>query len=205
MLEIIFGTTNPAKIAQAKGALAGMDIDIKGLSEFDNLPKIIEDGKTAQENARKKALGFAKAIGKTVFSMDNALYFDGVNAEEQPGINIRRIKGIEDRPTDKQMIDYYTELAKKYGGEITGHFEFAIAIAKPEALVEETTIKAPQRHFMSKPSPIIIDGYPMESLQVDAKTGKYVSEMTQEEQDKYWQESVGTELKELFSRLIKNS
>lgn len=204
MQEIIFGTTNPAKIAQVKGALADLEIEIKGLNEFSNLPNIIENGKTAQENASKKAIGFAKSTGKIVFSMDNALYLDGLNDDEQIGINVRKIDGIDGRPTDEQMIQYYSELVKNHGGEMTGHWEFAIAVANPEGIMKEVIVKTPTRYFKAKPSAIILKGYPLESIQVDMKTGKYISEMTQKEQDRFWQESVGKELKELFTELFEN-
>lgn len=203
MREIIFGTTNPAKIAQVKGALAGLKIDIKGLNDFKNLPQIAEDGVTAKENAKKKAIAFAKAIGKIVFSMDNALYLHGVSEDEQPGMNVRRIKGFEGRPTDEQMIEYYSGLVNKYGGEMTGHWEFAIAVANPDGIMKEVVIKTPTRYFKGESSSIIAEGYPLESLQVDMKSGKYISEMNQDEQDRFWQESVGKELKEFFTGLFK--
>ena len=50
------------------------------------LPGVVEDGTTAQENARKKAIAYAKALGRLVLSMDNALYFDdlgGVMTDNQ--------------------------------------------------------------------------------------------------------------------------
>lgn len=58
MKEIIFGTTNPAKIIQAQAALDQLGIVVRGLVGFENLPKVVEDGATAQENARKKALAY---------------------------------------------------------------------------------------------------------------------------------------------------
>ncbi|MFL5802701.1 MAG: hypothetical protein ACJ8CR_13285, partial [Roseiflexaceae bacterium] len=37
-------------------------------------------------------------------------------------------------------------------------------------------------------------GYPLESLQIEPEGGKYISEMTSEEQDAFWQRIVGKEL-----------
>ena len=204
MRTIIFGTTNPAKIAQVKGALAGLSVDIKGIDDYKNLPKIVEDGKTAQENARKKAVIFAKATDQTVFSMDNALYLDGLGEAAQPGINVRRIQGFNGRPTDQQLIDYYSNLINQYGGEMTGYWEFAIAIAGPVGVLKEVVIKTSTRYFRSKPSQNITAGYPLESLQVDGKTGKYISDMNQREQDTFWQESIGKELRQLFIKLFED-
>lgn len=65
--QITFGTTNEAKIKQIRGALAPAGIEVNGVIDKSALPEVVEDGKTANENARKKALAYAKALGKTVF------------------------------------------------------------------------------------------------------------------------------------------
>src|SRR5271157_4007361 len=91
--KIIIGTTNPAKIAQMRDVLAPIGIQVEGIDK-KLLPKVIEDGTTAQENARKKAITYAKALNQTVFSMDNALFIDGLVPEDQPGIHVRRIGGL---------------------------------------------------------------------------------------------------------------
>ncbi len=85
MKEIIVGTTNPAKIEQIRDALQPLEIIINGISKDAILPDVEEDGKTPQQNAQKKALAYAKVLGKNVLSMDNALYLDGLRPEETAG------------------------------------------------------------------------------------------------------------------------
>jgi inosine/xanthosine triphosphate pyrophosphatase family protein len=194
MKEIIFGTKNPAKIAQVQGVLAPLGIKIKGIEGYDKLPEIIEDGETAQENARKKAITFAMAIGKPVFSMDNALYFDELKDSLQPGIHVRRIGKNDHRHTDEELIEYYANLINNHGGKMIGRWHFAVAIAKPDGNVIEGLLVSPPRHFTSKVSPKIISGYPLESLQIDQGTGKYISEMTESELASFWQRAVGNQL-----------
>ena len=68
----------------------------------DNLGIVLEieeDGTTAQENARKKSLLYARAVGQPVLSLDNALYLQGLSKDEQPGIHTRRIPGKAGRAT----------------------------------------------------------------------------------------------------------
>jgi XTP/dITP diphosphohydrolase len=74
MKEILFGTTNEAKVKQLQGALAPVGVNVRGVKDKALLPTVEEDGSTAQENAKKKAMAYAKALGVTVLSMDNALY-----------------------------------------------------------------------------------------------------------------------------------
>ncbi len=201
MQQIIVGTKNEAKLAQIKGALASLQFNIIGLSDDDNLPDIKEDGKTAQENAKKKALAYTKELGHPVLSMDNALYFEKLPDEKQPGINVRRIEGRNDRPTDTELINYYSELVKGLGGRANAHWDFAICFACPDGKVHETTIVSP-RIFTSKISSKTIEGYPLESIQIEPKTGQYISEMTQEEQDIFWQEAIGKELCQFVKSFI---
>src|SRR3989344_4795544 len=93
MKTLVMGTTNPAKIAQVRDALAPADIWVEGVTDEKLLPEVVEDGITVQENARKKATAYAKALGRTVISMDNALFLDGLAPEDQPGIHVRRVGG----------------------------------------------------------------------------------------------------------------
>ncbi len=39
-------------------------------------------------------------------------------------------------------------------------------------------------------------GYPLESIQIDPQSQKYISEMTQDEQNNFWQKAIGQPLLE---------
>ncbi|MFA6493066.1 MAG: non-canonical purine NTP pyrophosphatase [Patescibacteria group bacterium] len=199
MKKIIFGTTNPGKVAHVQAALDPLGIKVLGLSKFKNLPDIEEDGKTPQENSQKKAAAYCEAIDQPVLSMDNALYIDGLDDNVQPGMHVRRIPGYNGRPTDEEMLEYYSALIKKHGGNMTGHWEFSICLAFPNGTTKEITAISKTRYFTSKISPKRMPGYPLESIQIDKELGKYIVEMTKEESDQFWQESVGKELRTLFS------
>jgi len=179
-MKLIFGTKNQAKIDQIKGALVNQDIEISGLPKNIDFPEIAEDGKTAQENARKKAVAYSEMLNQTVLSMDNALYIDGLPEEKQPGINVRKINNQTDRPTDDELLQYYSQLIDGLGGKASGRWEFALCLAAPTGKIKETTIISP-RVFTSEASDKIIEGYPLESIQIDPDSGKYISEMTSEE------------------------
>ena len=164
---------------------------------------MVEDGTTAQENARKKALVYAKTLGKTVLSMDNALYFADLEDDpRQPGINVRRFAEGKERPSDQEMLTYYLDLIANLGGEIKGRWEFAVCIATPSGEFKETTIVSP-RTFTSTPGSKITEGYPLESLQKDPKTGKYVSEMTRSEAAEFWNRQIGKPLQEFVLLVLR--
>lgn len=200
MESIIIGTKNPAKIEQIRGALALAGIGVEGLPVDMEFEEIKEDGITAQENARKKALVYSRALGKPVLSMDNALYFDGLKSEQQPGINVRRIGQRTDRPSDEELIVYFQELISGLGERVGGRWEFAICVAYPDGSTKETTIISP-RVFTSKRSEKFIPGYPLESLQIDPESGRYISEMSPDEQGRFWQKAIGAPLCEFVRNL----
>jgi XTP/dITP diphosphohydrolase len=200
MKEIIFGTKNPAKILQIQGVLLPIGIKVKGIAEYKINIQPPENFETPQENARSKALTYAKAIGEPVLSMDNALYFEGLDPKDQPGVHIRRIASRTDRPADQEVLNYWTQKIEILGGSIKGYFNFAICFGYPNGKMVETIIRS-DRIFVSKVSKVVIPGYPLESIQIDPITNKYVSEMTQAQQDQYWRNTIGKELVEFISRL----
>lgn len=200
MKEIIIGTTNEAKVKQIRGALAPLALAVRGIDKKTALPHIDEDGKTALENAIKKALAYAKALNMTVLSMDNALYFDELAPNEQPGLHVRRIPTDSERPSDDEMLRYYAALVSRFGERTSGRWEFGVCIASPDGKYETTTILSP-RIFTNIPSASIVPGYPLESMQIDPETGKYISEMSQEEQDVFWQRAIGKPLQEFVKNI----
>lgn len=191
-MTLIVGTTNNAKIEQIRSALKSLNLDIQGLSE-KAFPAIKENGATALENARSKAIFYSASMGLPVLSTDNALYFDNLASDKQPGLNVRRINGQDNRASDEELLNYYSSLIKELGDKITGYWEFGFCLAYPDGSVKEMTMKFP-RIFVSHPSSRIIKDYPLESIQINPETNQYISEMTQEEQDNFWQKIIGKEL-----------
>jgi len=200
MKEITIGTTNEAKVKQIRGTLLPLGIAVTGMDDKGLLPDVKEDGTTAQENARKKAIAYAQALNKVVLSMDNALYLNGLADSEQPGINVRRINNRTDRPSDQELLEYYSKKVEDLGGNIEGHWKFAICVATPMGNIKETTIESP-RIFTSKVSSVNIPGYPLESIQIDPVSKKYISEMSQNEQDIFWQKMIGQQLCDFVASL----
>ncbi len=198
-MALIIGTKNSAKIWQINCALKSLNLEIQGLPDQE-FPEIKEDGSTALENARSKAIFYAAAIGSPVLSTDNALYLDGLALEQQPGLNVRRIGGRSDRASDSEVLAHYSGLVEKLGGRIGGYWEYGICLAYPDGQTEEMIMKSP-RLFVSQPSPKTIKDYPLESIQICPETGRYVAEMTPEEQDDFWQKTIGRELCDFINKI----
>lgn len=201
MNKIIVGTRNEAKVKQIRGALSSLRYEIEGLPTNIKLPDVIEDGTTPQENARKKVMAYSRILDGVVMSMDNALYLDDLPDDQQPGMNVRKINGRVDRPTDQELLDHYIRVVKTLGARVNGRWEFAICIAKAGTILGETTIMSP-RVFIPSPSSKMVPGYPLESIQIDPGSGKYISEMTPEESDQFWQKMIGGPLCTFVSGIL---
>jgi Ham1 family len=142
MLNILFATTNPGKLMRYQKHYSASKYEGKytfyTLSQLGiKNPDHYDDDYTEQENAVHKADVFYNTLrhsdvdlpkGKwIVVSLHTGLYFDQVKNLEQPGAHIKRASGAgifegNDEEVFKQMSEYYSKLAKKYGGQLTGHF-----------------------------------------------------------------------------------
>ena len=89
--RILVASTNPGKLAEMRQMLGG-DIEWVGLGDFPDIPEIEEDGKTFAENARKKAIGYAKATGLWTLADDSGLVIDALGGE--PGVKSARFAGF---------------------------------------------------------------------------------------------------------------
>lgn len=116
-MRILYGTTNQAKFESMKKITKSLGIEIVSLNQLNQpIPIVSEDGKNPLENAKIKAKAYYKAFSMPVFSCDSGLYFDDLDEALQPGTHIRRVNGRE--LTDEEMIEYYSDLAKKHGNQL---------------------------------------------------------------------------------------
>jgi XTP/dITP diphosphohydrolase len=85
--KILVATTNPGKIAELR-AMLEFDVEWVGLADFPNINEVKEDGETFAENARKKAIGYAKKTGLWTIADDSGLVIDAMGGE--PGVKSAR-------------------------------------------------------------------------------------------------------------------
>ena len=95
--EMILGTRNHGKIAEFRSLFKGMQIKLLSFYDFPDVPPVVEDGKTFQENAAKKAKAIAKATGRIAVSDDSGLEVDFLKGV--PGVYSARFAG--ERATDR--------------------------------------------------------------------------------------------------------
>lgn len=182
-MKIIFGTGNQAKLDAMKRRLEPLGVELMGLRDIDMaIPDIIENGNTPLENAAKKAGAYYTAFHMPVFSCDSGLYIDNVSDSEQPGVHVRTINGKY--LTDDEMLEHYTKLAARHGNPVA-RYRNAICLYVSDRKI----YSAMDKDMESKPfiltsiphSKIRKEGFPLDSISIDIKTGEYFYDLSQEE------------------------
>lgn len=160
-------------------AVSTLEIEIIGLDDLDvKIPDIPENGSTPLENAEIKARAYFEAFKIPVFSCDSGLYFDGLADDEQPGIYVRRVDGRE--LNDAEMTKHYAALSLRHGGNIVGRYRNAIyLIMDKDRHYSSMDISIATEPFIlaSKPHEKSVQGFPLDRLSKDIKSGKYYYDM----------------------------
>lgn len=90
MKTFILATHNRDKIKEFSGKL-GSAVNLKTLDDYPDLPDVVEDGKTLEENALKKASEIYAYTGLPAIADDTGLEVDTLNGA--PGIYSSRFAG----------------------------------------------------------------------------------------------------------------
>lgn len=180
MKELLFATGNIAKVNRFKDKLNSNNINLISLKDINIKLDVIEDGKTAIENALIKARAYSNKLNMPVIAMDDTLYFDNVPTSIQPGLMVRRVNNKV--LTDEEMINYYSSLAKKYGidGKITARWIYGMALINNDKEYTYTWSKE-DFYITDKPSDIINPGYPLNSISINKKLNKYFTEINSDD------------------------
>lgn len=104
-MKILIATRNEGKLREMKAALSELPVEILSLTDFENLPDAVEDGKTFEDNARIKAKFFQKLTGLACLADDSGLEVDALNGA--PGVNSARFAGYhaEDGTNNQKLLD----------------------------------------------------------------------------------------------------
>lgn len=178
--EILYATTNDSKLRVMQSIL-GNEYKILSLKDVDIKSQVEEDGINPTENALKKARDCYEKTGKPSFSMDFGLFIEGLSDEEQPGPSVKRLLPIskEREPEDEEVLEFYKNIVTRLGGKANAYWLRALAYVSQNGEFTEE-IKIP-KILVDTPSDTRRKGFPMTSLQIDTLTGKYESELTDEE------------------------
>ncbi len=181
-MKVLFATTNPAKIEKYKKALEEKGIELITIKDLDFKLNIEESGKDAIENAYIKAKAYYDATGIITIGMDNNLFIEELPDEKQPKTHVRRVNGKE--LNDDEMIEYYTNLVREYGGKLTAKWVYGMVIYDNNG-AESYSWSKEHFYFVDKPCKKRNQGYPLDSISIVPKFNKYLVELTDEDKKQY--------------------
>ena len=127
--KLILATSNPGKIEEIRAILADVPVEIQSLLDFPDVPEIVENGKTFEENALIKARIIFNYKGLPVLSDDTSLEVFSIGME--PGIYSARYSGhnVSYADNNRKLLK---ELSKMSGEMRRAQFRCVVAFKTGE-------------------------------------------------------------------------
>ena len=122
--KIVLASRNKKKTLEIAELLATIGFQVVPVTDFPDVPEVVEDGETFAQNAAKKATEVALKLGQWVIGEDSGLMVDALNGA--PGIysarysgegatdesnNARLIADLADVPAEKRGAGYVCSIA----------------------------------------------------------------------------------------------
>ncbi|MDD3048405.1 MAG: non-canonical purine NTP pyrophosphatase [Bacilli bacterium] len=178
MKQVLFATHNPSKLMIYKNMLKNIDVELICLNDLKINYEVNEEGNSSEEIAIKKVAEYSKLTNLITISEDTGLYFDGVEKEEQPGINVNFINGK--KMSEEERITYYLKLINKYGGKLNGFWLKTVAVSDMNGNISTFNYKI-MKEFVNKLNAKRNPGYPLDSISITPEFKKYTVDLTDEE------------------------
>jgi len=131
--ELVLATRNRHKAQELASLLSDLGISIRTLDAFPEVPDVIEDGKTCEANAIKKARAVSQATGLLAVADDTGLEVDALGG--QPGVYAARYAG-EHVTYEDNWRKLLRELSGVPHDRRTARFITVAAIASPSGEVQ---------------------------------------------------------------------
>ena len=138
MVKLLIATKNRGKIHEMRvllGAALEKSVEVVSLSDLPNVPDPREDGKTFSENARIKALHYAKELKVLCVADDSGLTVDALGGK--PGVISARYAGPN--ATDQKNNALLVDDLKPYPRPWKAAFVCVAAASLPGRVIAEAT------------------------------------------------------------------
>ncbi|HOX54009.1 MAG: XTP/dITP diphosphatase [Candidatus Omnitrophica bacterium] len=131
-MDLVVATKNKKKLKEIEELLADFNLKILSLADFPRAPKIIEDGKTFDQNAIKKAATIAMYTGKLTMGEDSGLEVKAL--KNKPGVYSSRYSG-EGATDKKNNLKLLRDLKNIPLKKRNARYRCSIAIADKHKLI----------------------------------------------------------------------
>lgn len=132
-MKLLIATHNRGKLREYQEILSQLPLELLTLDDVGIVEDIEETGTTFIENARLKAVAFARISGLITLGDDSGLEVDALGGE--PGVYSKRYAGPGKSDAERNAF-LLTKLANVPAPERTARFRCAIVIAEPTGAYE---------------------------------------------------------------------
>jgi XTP/dITP diphosphohydrolase len=129
LVKLLVATNNPGKVREFEELLAGLPAEITFPRQEGLILNVVESGKTFEENARIKALAYARASGLLTLADDSGLEVDALGGA--PGVRSARYAGPEASDVDRYR-KLLVALDDVPAGQRSARFRCVVALAQPD-------------------------------------------------------------------------
>ncbi len=134
METVLIATTNAGKLREIRGILAGVPVTLRTLNDCPTIVEPEETGVTFAENARLKALYYARASGLPAVAEDSGIEIEAL--DNAPGVHSARWHGND---YALKFAAIYRELAARGRRGSRARFVAHLALAKGDRICFEAT------------------------------------------------------------------
>lgn len=186
-MKLLFATGNKMKYELMCERLKPLeDIEIVIPKMLDLNIDVVEDGQTPIENAIKKAKTYYEVTKLPVIAEDSGLYIDEFEEDEQPGLFVKRVNGVEGL-SDEEVINHYITKLNEHGGKSLASYHTGVCLIDEEGNVYTDLIKETKFLLTSKKNESgFTSGGCLDCISYDLENDKYFNERTEEDKKKHY-------------------
>jgi XTP/dITP diphosphohydrolase len=135
-MRVLFATSNPHKLDEVRAAMKPSGVEVLGLEDLalrTPMREPAETGRTFEENARIKAVAYARASGVMTLAEDSGLEVDALHGA--PGVLSARYAGAvgtraeRDRANNEKLLREMRSVPERQRG---ARFVCAMCLARPD-------------------------------------------------------------------------
>jgi XTP/dITP diphosphohydrolase len=129
---LVIATRNRKKFEEMAAILRDLPAEMKSLDAFASVGPVEETGDTFEENARAKALGYARATGEWALADDSGLEVDALGG--RPGVRSSRWGGREgdDALNNRTLMEALAHFPRETW---TARYRCVMALASPDEVL----------------------------------------------------------------------
>ncbi len=131
-MKLLIATTHPKKLKEFQELFQEFPVELLNLKDISGIREVEETGKTFEENARLKALGYAGQTGFLTLAEDSGLCCEAL--EGAPGVYSARFAGADksDDENNRKLLRLLESVPVNRRG---AYYKSVIALAEPHRMI----------------------------------------------------------------------